>query len=211
MTSKLIILRHAHRLSIPEGEVGIDILLSNKGISDAREFARKIQGNILSITSSPIERCVQTAKAIAEEHHIDTQTIPTSTQLGNPGFFIEDADLAWEHWQKKGENQVNQHLLTGKSHWTGFHDLKSAALNVFSHIQQLLLSKHDGVHIWVTHDTILAALTAQALPDKISMATWPDFLGRLEVELSAKGHLKFNYTHTEASTSICKSTTLKHA
>lgn len=189
----LILLRHAERPSIPDNQVGNEAMLTEKGKQDSLLFASQIDGTVVRIKSSPIGRCIQTAELIATETGYPANEIETSCLLGDPGFIIEDGELAWKHWQEKGHSAVNQHLLSGKEHWDGFSDLNKAVNMMTEVIQSQLAQSDPGVHIWVTHDTILATYASRILPRPLSMDQWPDFLGFLTATLLDDGKLSFSY------------------
>lgn len=190
---KLLIVRHAERPSIPPSEVGNEIMLTEQGKLDSRLFGKSISKPVISVRTSPIGRCRQTAELIAAEVGIKNIDIETSTKLGDPGFIIEDGSLAWVHWQEKGHDAVNQHLLTGSEQWLGFVDLELGVKSLCDQIKILLNQSNLGTHIWVTHDTILATLASRTLGKPLSLSEWPEFLGNLEISLSITNELEFCY------------------
>lgn len=193
MSKKLILLRHAERPEIPEGEVGNELSITDQGRTDTVLLSRKFE-NVIGISSSPILRCLQTAEIIAETSGLDKTHINKSIDLGDPGFFIADASAAWDSWQKYGSIGVNKRLLSGKTDgWKGFKPLEQASRS-FSHlILNKLQSCDEGTHLWVTHDTILAAFASWALPNNLTLDSWPNYLGYLEMELHISGELVYSY------------------
>ena len=183
---KVLIVRHAARPDISPNTVGNDVMLTDEGIEQSKLFASLLSGQVLSIRTSPIGRCVQTAELIAQATHFKPNDIQQCRLLGDPGFIIKDGDLAWQHWLKKGHEAVNLHLLSGTESWDGFYDLNSSAARIFSDIKALLNNSADGVHIWVTHDTILATLAARIGDKRLTLQDWPNFLGYLEIKLSGE-------------------------
>mgnify|MGYP000106087048 CR=1 FL=1 len=181
---RILIVRHAARPDILPNTVGNDVMLTDEGIEQSKLFASLINGQVLSIKTSPIGRCVQTAELIAQATHFKLDDIEQCRLLGDPGFIIKDGDLAWQHWLKKGHEAVNLHLLSGTESWDGFYDLNDSVARIFSDIKELLSNSADGVHIWVTHDTILATLAARIGDKRLTLQDWPNFLGYLEIKLS---------------------------
>ncbi len=190
---KLFIVRHAERPIIPPSEVGNDIMLTKQGKLESRLFGQHITQPVISIRTSPIGRCRQTAELIAAEVGIKNSDIENTTELGDPGFIIEDGALAWLHWQEKGHSVVNQYLLTGSERWLGFVDLELGVKALCTRIKTLLMQTELGSHVWITHDTILATLASRALVNPLSLSEWPEFLGYLEVSLSITDELEFCY------------------
>lgn len=181
---RMLIVRHAARPDILPNTVGNGVMLTNEGIKQSKLFASLINGQVLSIRTSPIGRCVQTAELIAQATHFKLDDIAQCRLLGDPGFIIKDGDLAWQHWLKKGHEAVNLHLLSGTESWDGFYDLNDSVARIFSDIKTLLSNSADGVHLWVTHDTILATLAARIGDKRLTLQDWPNFLGYLEITFS---------------------------
>ena len=99
--ARLLLIRHAERPEIPEDTVGNEVLLTEKGKADTRRFAQRLTDPVISIQSSPIERCRQTAEIIAEVVGFQPDAIVANQDLGDPGFMIKEGSKAWGHWQEK--------------------------------------------------------------------------------------------------------------
>ena len=193
MAKRLLIIRHAERPAIAKGNVGNDVSLTEYGLKTTQQFANTLTERIVSIHSSPVLRCMQTAQLIAEVHAYRHSDIEVNRLLGDPGFFIEDADVAWQSWCTKGNDTVNAYLLEGSGTWPGFRDIDNAITDMANHMRQLLSTNDSGLVIWVTHDTILATLVSRLLPQPLTLAEWPNFLGNLEVTLNDNCQLDFTY------------------
>ena len=187
----LLLIRHAERPKIPPHTLGSNVLLSLKGEKDSIAFAQKLS-DIVSLKSSPIKRCLQTARHIASTVHYPRDKILTCTDLGDPGFMIDNDKLAWQHWQEKDHDTVNQYLLNGKDNWTGFKKLNDAVQTFRKKILLELLNK-PGLHVWVTHDTVLATFASRVLKKSMTLDQWPHFLGYLKISLHPNYKLFFNY------------------
>lgn len=196
MSKRLLIVRHAERPLIAEGEVGDGLSLTEAGVQATRYFAGELDQEIVSIQSSPILRCMQTAQLIADTHGYSREDIKTSRLLGDPGFFIADADLAWQSWLSRGNEAVNVHLLSGSETWPGFRELDEAVADMLNHMRAALSAFSQGLAVWVTHDTILATLASRLLPTPLTLVEWPDFLGALDVSFASGGELQLTYTAT---------------
>ncbi|MBW7469850.1 histidine phosphatase family protein [Marinobacter sp. F4218] len=189
----LLIIRHAERPAIQDGTVGNELSLTSNGIHETMRLAKSLPRKILSIESSPILRCLQTAELIAEHHEVPLTSIGRSNLLGDPGFIIDDAELAWTNWVEKGAEAVNEHLLSGNSVWPGFRDLDEAVAQVQHSIEAMLTESDDGVHVWVTHDTIVATLASRLQRTPLSLKEWPDYLGGLTIQLREGSGLEISY------------------
>lgn len=188
----LILIRHAERPVIAADTVGNDVLLTEKGKLDTLYFAKKLKAPVVSVRTSPIERCVETAHIIAQATNCSVAKITHDTDLGDPGFIISDGAEAWKHWQEKGHRTVNQYLLSGTERWEGFTDLERASQCFADKIRSHLSRSQDGLHVWVTHDTILATFASRMLNKPLTLNEWPDFLGYLTVSLM-DDELLFSY------------------
>lgn len=193
MSKRLLIIRHAERPLLNEGEIGNELKLTENGINTTKQFAKSLNDKIIDIHCSPVIRCIQTAQIIANEHTLSNLDIKISKLLGDPGFFIKDADLAWQTWLNKGSESINSHLLKGTETWPGFYPFAEAMTKMRNYIHEILLSFDEGLVILVTHDTILATLTSRFLPSPLELKDWPDFLGYLEIRQGEKSELLFNY------------------
>lgn len=190
---KLIIARHAERPEIPANTVGNEVMLTEKGIEQSKLFASLIDQPLHSVKSSPIGRCIQTANEIAISLDYKVENIKLCKSLGDPGFIIEEGEIAWQHWQNKGHHAVNQHLISGKEKWAGFHDLDQASNEIFNEIKELLHISPYGTHLWVTHDTILATLASRISESNFTLNDWPHFLGYMIFSYSNSGNIDINY------------------
>ena len=196
--ARLLLIRHAERTEIPEDTVGNEVLLTEKGKADTRRFAQRLTDPVISIQSSPIERCRQTAEIIAEVVGFQPDAIVANQDLGDPGFMIKEGSKAWGHWQEKGHQKVNEYLLSGSEQWSGFKVLDHAVSIFDSRIRQQLSLLGEGVHIWITHDTILATYASRILPGRLAINQWPQYLGFISVELK-DGNFVYDYFNLDTT------------
>lgn len=187
-------IRHAERAEIPESLVGNEVLLTEKGKTDTRNFAQCISDPVISIHSSPIKRCRQTAEIIADVVGFRRERIIANRDLGDPGFIIKDSVEAWTHWQEKGHQRVNEYLLSGSDQWEGFEDLNHAVEVFDRKIRKQLSLLSEGIHVWVTHDTILATYASRIMPSRLEINQWPQYLGYISVEFKS-GIFTYNYSN----------------
>jgi broad specificity phosphatase PhoE len=193
MSAKLILVRHAERPEIPADQIGNDIVLTENGIANSYSFGKSFKGDVTEIKSSPIARCKQTAKQIADASGFNHNKIDECRLLGDPGFFISDPDLAWKQWQKYGSERVNQHLLFDDIAWPGFKDFQVAVGDMHQAMRETLTTARAKTSIWVTHDTILATFASRVLKDPLTIEQWPGFLGSLVVSLGDSQQLLYSY------------------
>lgn len=190
--SELIIVRHAERPEIAPNAVGNEVLLTEKGKQEAYSFGKKIEQAVVNVSSSPIGRCMQTAEILVRASASLNKAINLDKDLGDPGYIIENGKEAWQHWQNKGHESVNQHLLSGVEKWSGFVDLNQASVRFSEKIYRYLKEQPSGKHIWVTHDTILAAFASRVLRKPLTIEQWPQFLDYLSIKLIGN-KLEYSY------------------
>lgn len=183
IVKRLILVRHAERGEINPNTVGNEEPLTKKGEQDAISFGAYLKSQVISINSSPIYRCIQTARLIGESAGFKINNIELDNDLGDPGFIITDGEQAWEHWKTKGHHSVNQHLLSGTDSWDGFSDLEQATSSFLHKITCMLKKSPCGTHVWVTHDTVLATFVSRALKTTLALDHWPNFLSFVEIDL----------------------------
>jgi len=195
--AKLLLMRHAERPDIPANTVGNEVLLTDKGKADTRVFAGSISEPVVSIQSSPIGRCMQTAEIIADVVGFGQENVVTNRDLGDPGFIISDGAVAWTHWQEKGHETVNEYLLSGSEQWEGFKDLDHTVKHFDTSIRKQLSEQSNGVHIWITHDTILATYASRIMPGRLKIKQWPRYLDYISLELK-DGDFVYQYSNQGA-------------
>ena len=196
--ARLILIRHAERPEIPVNSVGNEVLLTKKGAEDSWKFAQSITGPVISIHSSPIKRCCQTAEIIADTVGYPREDIISNRDLGDPGFIIQDGTEAWAHWKNKGHQKVNEYLLSGTEQWSGFENLDNAVAVFDGKIRKQLALLGEGVHVWITHDTILAAYASRIMKTRLEINQWPQYLGFISVDYK-NGAFVYDYFNVGAT------------
>jgi len=141
----IYLIRHAEKL-----DNSVHSKLTKQGLSDSFLYGQNLKLNNIQIDliiSSPIERCIQTAKKISEGYgHI---RIEESTLLGNPGIFVNDGDSAMKMFNSyKLKDIINMQL--SKKDLDGFNKIDIAT-------QKLLLfmkNQKDNI-LYISHDAII--------------------------------------------------------
>ena len=89
-----LVIRHAEREDIPASTFGHDVNLTAEGTQSAELMGAALsQYRALTVVSSPVPRCVQTAKAMLRGAGTSAEVL-TDRHLGDPGAFIVDAGTA---------------------------------------------------------------------------------------------------------------------
>ncbi len=152
--SKLaMLIRHADRERIPDGEFGNEIPINEKGKLNAIAFGEKLQGQqVKRIFTSPIYRCIQTAEHISIGYNKKLEIISTKS-LGDPGLHTEDELVAGEFYLKYGFDELYRRFIEGESipgvtSPSNYH----AAMTKFLKEN----TTEPGLTIFVTHDSLIA-------------------------------------------------------
>lgn len=171
--SSALILRHSIREAIPAGETGNNIPLTTEGRELARILGASIASRLATITSSPIGRCTETAEHMLQGAHRQME-VPTSRMLGDPGIFIADGQAAWTNFVSIGTTGVMMHLSRSHQSLPGMNNPRTAAYDLLD----MMMGKCEvpGLHVFVTHDVILAGAIGQLMKAVETEADLPDFL-----------------------------------
>lgn len=152
--SKLaLLLRHADREPIPVGEFGNEIPINEKGKKNAFAFGEQLKGlQVTRIFTSPIYRCIQTAEHIREGFGSDLE-ITITKNLGDPGLYIENEQLAGEFYINHGFDEfyrrfVCHEQIPGVVSPSAYH----MAMDNFLKEN----TSQNGLTIYVTHDSLIA-------------------------------------------------------
>ncbi len=174
-----LLLRHAERPDLPPELLGSEAALTLQGRADACRLGEVLVGRLASLATSPTLRCRQTADEIARGSR-RTLTIADDFQLGGPGVFVIDEERAAALWHDWGHEQVFEHLLHGRGTAPGLADPALACERLVAHLDATL-DRVGGVHVFVTHDSVLGPVLARRLdpawgrPDYLdALAVWRD-------------------------------------
>lgn len=174
MKKNALIIRHADRDKIPEGEFGDDIMLNKNGVKNALIFGDKFkQTSINKIFTSPIGRCVQTAELISKGSKQNVE-IQATEILGAPGIFISDDKLAGSFFMETNLKTIYNMLINNIS-VRGMRDLKTACILFEKFINEN--SVNNKLTIFVTHDYFIAFLEYYFYKKKYKNKIKVNFLG----------------------------------
>ncbi len=147
-----MLIRHADRERIPDGEFGNEIPINEKGKKNAIAFGEKLQGkDVNRIFTSPIHRCIQTAEHISLGYNKKLDII-TSKCLGDPGLHTEDELIAGEFYLKHGFDELYRRFVDGET-------IPGVASHANYHLAMTKFleenTKDPGLTIFVTHDSLI--------------------------------------------------------
>ena len=169
-----LLLRHAAREALPEGEAGNSVPITDSGRQSAGDLGAALGGRLRCLHSSPVLRCVQTAEALAAGSGAAV-TVVTDRLLGDPGVFVVDGARAWSNWEALGHEGVMMRLIAGGEALPGMARPAEAARRLVQHLLEVA-GGQVGVHVFVTHDSVLAATAAHLLGEPLAPVDWPLFL-----------------------------------
>jgi hypothetical protein len=199
-----LIVRHSIRGEIPAGQTGNDVPLTPDGRQLAETLGAALGSRLASISSSPIGRCMQTAEGIltGSGHRME---VSASRLLGDPGVFVEDGQAAWTNFQALGTEGVMMHLALTDTALPGMRSPKAAAILLLE--SMMAKCAEPGLHLFVTHDVILAGVAGQLLQGVKAKEDLPGFLeGAFFWKIENTTYGCYRHRLTEASASAaCQS------
>ncbi|MCB9761978.1 MAG: histidine phosphatase family protein [Alphaproteobacteria bacterium] len=180
--STALLIRHAERPPIPAGDYGHDLALTEAGAAAAVALGESLRSRPGRLFSSPVPRCMQTARAIAAGAG-RAQAVTPDRWLGDPGPWVVDLDQAGPVFLGRGVRAVVQAQLAGGL--PGMRALDDGcALLLGPLLDDPPQAGHVDVH--VTHDAVLAPLIG-ALFGGDAAASWPGFLEGVAVVVGDAG------------------------
>jgi len=141
----IYLIRHAEK-----SDSSVHAKLTSRGLNDSYLYGKNLKSNNIKINliiSSPIDRCIQTAKKISEGY--GGIKIEESTLLGNPGIFVNDGDSAMKIFNNYKLLDIINIQLSRKE-LDGFNNIDIAT-------QKLLLfmkNQKDNI-LYISHDAII--------------------------------------------------------
>lgn len=169
-----LLLRHAARAPLPPDGVGYTLPITEAGTELGRELGRLLGRRLRSLRSSPLARCLQTAEALRGGAGADLPIV-ADRLLGDPGVYVIDEQLAWTQWQILGHDGVMQHLVSSSHALPGMASPDEAARALVGHMLTLAEGA-PGIHVFVTHDSLVTATAARLLGQALGSEAWPLYL-----------------------------------
>ncbi|MBF7682475.1 histidine phosphatase family protein [Acinetobacter sp. B5B] len=191
----VLITRHSLREVVQgRGLAGYDLQLTSDGIVLAQAWGEYLatQGIVIkTITTSPIQRCVDTS------HHmlVGTGQNPSaglkhacSALFVEPGSFVVDIEQASPSFKAYGALGFINAFLAGRV--AGMKTVRQGVCDILTKVYQLTQQGH-GLHLVVTHDTILAVIYAYlAKVNVLDQAEWPHMMEGMFVWFEGQDFLK---------------------
>ncbi|MFI5343500.1 MAG: histidine phosphatase family protein [Chlamydiales bacterium] len=169
-----ILLRHAHRESIPNQSFGNEIPITPEGHQAAVAWGQTLCSLPLEIIeSSPVLRCLQTAECLQIGFQKQI-VVNSSSLLGNPGLFIADPKEAEQLFLNETLQDILKNLVTGV-HLKGMHQISVGIARFFNE----LLFRKEKLTLLITHDSIMIPICCYLFESIDIQKYRPDFLEAL--------------------------------
>jgi len=152
-SSGALLVRHADRFPIHPGQSGAAVLLTEQGEARAKELSRRLGAPPAWALSSPLTRCVDTARLMG------VTPAPSST-LGAPGPFVLDPDLGRDLFHGHDTAFVVRSQICGET-WGCMRPLAEGARLVHALLAERV-ARHGGLGVAVSHDAIVMPYIAWA-------------------------------------------------
>ncbi len=173
-SSAIVLLRHSVRDHLAPDDVGYTMPITEAGEDLARQLGVVMADRLRTVHTSPLTRCVQTAEALCQGAQAKL-SIVEDRLLGDPGVFVIDGERAWSNWLELEHEGVMEHLVSKDFALPGMADPDAAARLLVSHMLAVA-EERAGLHVFVTHDTLVMAAAARLLGEPLSIEAWPWFL-----------------------------------
>ena len=184
-----LVVRHAEREDIPAGTFGHDVNLTAEGDRAAEQLGTALsEARALTVLSSPVPRCVQTALAMLRGAGSLAKVV-TDQRLGGPGAFVADAEVAGPLFLELPIPKIARRQLQDASPLPGMRPT-SEGVKILLELVTSPLGKNGRLHVFVTHDIILSVLVASIFHSSLEETDWPGYLEGLLLWRSS-GRLHF--------------------
>ena len=173
-----LVLRHAERHAIPSGTFGTDVTLTERGTNSAEHLGALLASRTLGrIASSPVLRCIQTARAILRGS-ARSAVLECDRTLGDHGPFVVDSEIAGRLFLEIGIYELVRRQLAESDPLPGMRSTCEGVQLLLGLVAHGLESQ-GRLDIHVTHDAILAVLVAWLSGLPVEEIEWPDYLDGL--------------------------------
>ncbi|MGR3973655.1 MAG: histidine phosphatase family protein [Candidatus Rhabdochlamydia sp.] len=177
-TRSLLLIRHGHRDPFPPHSLGTDISLTEEGVEASTALGRRLRKvKLQSLYTSPVKRCQQTAEAIVQGLATPLE-ITTSSLLGDPGPFIQDANKSSPLFLKLPFHQIAQLIVEGNT-LPGMRSLEEG-VHLFL---EMVLNVSQFPCLMISHDIIIALLITFLTKSTDLISPIPDFLEGMILQL----------------------------
>ncbi|WP_194847948.1 histidine phosphatase family protein [Candidatus Neptunochlamydia vexilliferae] len=174
---RILLIRHAERHPFEKGSLGLEVGLTSQGKKSAEQLGHSLKDiTVNKILTSPVERCIHTSECFVKGYGKSCAIEPSSL-IGSPGPFIFDPDAAGPVFLSTHLIEVAQSIVKGVS-LPGMRTLSEGGQIFLDHVSTL----DSKITLMISHDIIIALLSAFLLQDVHVENYMPDFLKGLLIE-----------------------------
>ncbi|MCH9633155.1 MAG: hypothetical protein S4CHLAM6_15070 [Chlamydiae bacterium] len=174
-------IRHSERRNFLPDEDTTLVSISKNGVDRAFKLGQSLKNsNITAIYSSPIKRCLETAKHIIRG---SDQTLPLHPLelVGEPGIYIDDMKLALPLFMEMTMHDLLQQLEKEKS-LPGFANVEKSSKILMQFFNKL----PSGNYFVISHDVIIALFASFCQNSKKYSQFLPKFLEGPQLEMTTE-------------------------
>jgi len=172
----VLLLRHSARGPLPPDAPGNEVPLLPEGTALAGALGLQVGPRLRTLHTSPVRRCVETAVALAAGAGVARRPVEDRL-LGDPGVYVTEGAAAWRTWLALGHAEVMARLVAG-DRLDGLADPIAASRALVRHLLGTA-GGEPGVHVFITHDSIVATAAAHCLGLLLPPTEWPWYLESL--------------------------------
>lgn len=163
--------RHSIREQAKQGFAGYDVPLTPEGVRLAEAWGSRLGRPLHAAWSSPVGRCVDTAKAMLAGAARQDLEITPHLQLVEPGCFVKDIRTVGPLFLQMGPVEFANHHFGVPLR--GIRSPAAGTLRLLDFVRGGL-GDPGTLSLFVTHDTILAACIYTLLGiERIEQDHWP--------------------------------------
>lgn len=182
MRKTAFVIRHSNRGHIADPLRHAEVLLNSEGEKHAYEFGKKLSQEFtrLRIYSSPIQRCIQTAKCIQTAFNDDSE-VQLSTMLGEPGPYVFGD--ATESFISLGTVGIVERIENGTP--TPYIRKEEEGAKILLDFIRAETDKSDEItaNVFITHDACIAPVIHCFTGEYFDRNHWIEFLGGLKIQI----------------------------
>jgi len=181
----LFLVRHAEKYIVNDFSQDRIQSITPNGYNAAKTLGIKLKNfmkQALYFNSSPVPRCIETAKAIISDMKLDDD-ISIMQALDADGLYVENLELARANFMGNNDSiGIFSNMLSGLS-VPGMANVELATGKLLQNLCNSI-DTHRGAEICVTHDSILALFVGTILECKFTKENWFDYLEGVAIKKS---------------------------